>query len=58
MKIHNTAFINTLSSIFIVMSFSLSADAQKSDFHSLVLPGPATLQTINFDEVDFKPLPY
>ncbi len=57
MKMNTTALINALSLIVLVMSVSLSADAQKADFYGLVLPGFATLQTINFDEVDFQPLP-
>jgi hypothetical protein len=37
-------------------TFSTMANAQEADFYNLPLPGPATLQTLDFNNVDFKPL--
>lgn len=51
---------NRISALLTATLISLSSSslyAQTSDFFGLPLPGPATLQTIDFTNVDFRPLP-
>ncbi len=59
MKINNrkTKLINILALVVLVISAPLTVSAQKADFYGLALPGAATLQTLDFNAVDFKPLP-
>jgi len=52
-----TSLVCSLVTIVAMTSTSISASAQEAVFYDLPLPGPATLQTINFDDVDFSPLP-
>lgn len=42
---------------FAVIGLNSALYAQEADFFDLPLPGPATLQTIDFKNVDFPPLP-
>jgi hypothetical protein len=43
--------------VLLLSIISLPAISQEADFFSLPLPGPATLQVIDFENVDFQPLP-
>ncbi len=47
----------SLLTILLTSFISLPGLSQQADFFDLPLPGPATLQVIDYDNVDFQPLP-
>jgi len=52
----NREFTIIFLSALIVLATSQPAVAQKAEFYGLELPGPATLQALDFEDVDFRPI--